>query len=97
MESADLETAVSTAVKARMLNNGQSCIAAKRFIVAESIRDRFQAELLQQFQALKIGDPMEDSTDLGPLATSSIRDELDSQVKNAVNQGAKILDWGNGN
>ena len=94
MESADLETAVSTAVKAKMLNNGQSCIAAKRFIVAESISDRFQTELLQQFQALKIGDPMEESTDLGPLATASIREELDSQVKDAANQGAKILTGG---
>ncbi|MEO0928075.1 MAG: aldehyde dehydrogenase family protein, partial [Cyanobacteria bacterium J06643_13] len=78
-ESADLEAALSTAVKARMLNNGQSCIAAKRFIVAESISDRFQTELVQRFQALTIGEPMNKDTDLGPLATASIRDELDQQ------------------
>jgi len=91
LESADLELAVNTAVKARMLNNGQSCIAAKRFIVAKSISDRFQAQLLKQFQALTIGDPMEKTTDIGPLATDSIRSELDQQVKDAVKQGAKVL------
>ncbi len=94
LESADLEEAVATAVKARMLNNGQSCIAAKRFIVAESISDRFQAQLLKQFQALIIGDPMDKDTDIGPLATSSIRSELDQQVQAAVAQGAKILTGG---
>lgn len=94
MESADIEEAVSTAVKARMLNNGQSCIAAKRFIVAESIADRFQEQLLKQFQALTIGDPMQKDTDLGPLATENIRSELDQQVKTAVKQGAKILTGG---
>ncbi len=94
LESADLEEAVATAVKARMLNNGQSCIAAKRFIVAESISDRFQAQLLRQFQALTIGEPMDKDTDIGPLATPSIRSELDQQVQAAVNQGAKILTGG---
>lgn len=94
MESADIEEAIATAVKARMLNNGQSCIAAKRFIVAESIGDRFQEQLLKQFQALTIGDPMQKDTDLGPLATQTIRSELDQQVKAAVKQGAKILTGG---
>ncbi len=94
MESAEIEEAVSTAVKARMLNNGQSCIAAKRFIVAESIADSFQEQLLKQFQALTIGDPMHKDTDLGPLATQTIRSELDQQVKAAVKQGAKILTGG---
>ena len=91
LSSADLNEAVTTAAKARMLNNGQSCIAAKRFIVAESIRDRFQTELLQQFKTLTIGDPMDKATDIGPLATDSIRAELDEQVQNAVKQGAKVL------
>ena len=91
LESADIEAAVATAVTARMLNNGQSCIAAKRFIVAESISDRFQEQLRQKFQALTIGDPMQKETDLGPLATESICSELDRQVKEAVQQGAKIL------
>ena len=91
LESADLDEAVTTAVKARMLNNGQSCIAAKRFIVAESIADRFQAQLVEQFKALTIGDPMSEDTDIGPLATATIRSELDQQVKAAVKQGGKIL------
>ena len=91
LDSADLEEAVSTAVKARMLNNGQSCIAAKRFIVAESISDRFQEKLLTQFQALTIGDPMDKSTDIGPLATASIRTELDQQVQVAIQEGATVL------
>ncbi len=91
LESADLEEAVATAVKARMLNNGQSCIAAKRFIVAESIAERFKEQLLAQFQALTIGDPMTKSTDIGPLATASILTELDQQVQEAIKQGATVL------
>jgi succinate-semialdehyde dehydrogenase / glutarate-semialdehyde dehydrogenase len=94
MESADLELAVTTAVQSRMLNNGQSCIAAKRFIVADSIGDRFEEQLLNKFQALTIGDPLQPNTDLGPLATPSIRSELDQQVKVAVQEGAKILTGG---
>ncbi len=91
LDSANLEEAVSTGIKARMLNNGQSCIAAKRFIVAESIADRFQEQLLAQFQALTVGDPLEKSTDIGPLATATIRSELDQQVKQAIKDGAKVL------
>ena len=91
LESADLESAVTTAVKARMLNNGQSCIAAKRFIVAQSIADRFENKLLEQFKALTVGNPTDKNTDIGPLATDSIRSELDEQVKRAVEQGAKVL------
>jgi succinate-semialdehyde dehydrogenase / glutarate-semialdehyde dehydrogenase len=94
MPSADLELAVSTAVQSRMLNNGQSCIAAKRFIVADSIGDRFQEQLLEKFQALTIGDPWHQETDIGPLATASIRSELDQQVQRAVQEGAKILTGG---
>lgn len=91
MPSADLELAVTTAVQSRMLNNGQSCIAAKRFIVADSIGDRFQEQLLQKFQTLTIGDPRHQDTDIGPLATATIRSELDQQVQRAVQEGAKIL------
>ncbi|MFM6312338.1 MAG: NAD-dependent succinate-semialdehyde dehydrogenase, partial [Dolichospermum sp.] len=94
LESADLETAVSTAVTARMLNNGQSCIAAKRFIIAEAVADKFQKLLLEKFQSLKIGNPMDLDTDLGPLATSNILQELDQQVKKAVKSGGKILTGG---
>ena len=91
LESADLEEAVSTAVKARMLNNGQSCIAAKRFIVQDGIADRFESQLIAKFKELTIGDPMEKDTDIGPLATATIRSELDQQVKDAIAQGAKVL------
>ena len=91
LESADLEKAVKTGVQARMLNNGQSCIAAKRFIVAESISDRFTEMLVAKFSELRVGDPMEKDTDIGPLATEPILKELEAQVENAVQQGAKLL------
>ncbi|AFZ13965.1 Succinate-semialdehyde dehydrogenase (NAD(P)(+)) [Crinalium epipsammum PCC 9333] len=94
LESADLETAVSTAVAARMLNNGQSCIAAKRFIVVDAIADEFQQRLVEKFQALKIGDPSNPETDLGPLATPRILDDLDNLVQECVSQGAKVLTGG---
>ena len=94
LESADLETAVNTAVTARMLNNGQSCIAAKRFIIADAIADKFEKLLLEKFQSLKIGNPLEADTDLGPLATPNILQELDQQVKNAVKSGGKVLTGG---
>lgn len=95
LESADIEKAVSTGVKARMLNNGQSCIAAKRFIVAEAIADEFEQQLVSAFAALKVGDPTAKDTDLGPLATKSILQELDEQVQQAIAQGAKVLIGGN--
>ncbi len=89
--SADLETAVATAVTARMLNNGQSCIAAKRFIVVEEIAAQFQQQLVKKFAALKVGDPMQPDTDLGPLATPNILKDLDYQVNQSVKDGAKLL------
>ncbi|MBW4447115.1 MAG: NAD-dependent succinate-semialdehyde dehydrogenase [Spirirestis rafaelensis WJT71-NPBG6] len=91
LESADLETAVATATTARMLNTGQSCIAAKRFIVVEAIADKFEKLLLEKFQALKVGDPMLPDTDLGPLATPGILQDLDQQVQASLKSGAKIL------
>jgi succinate-semialdehyde dehydrogenase / glutarate-semialdehyde dehydrogenase len=91
LASADLEAALATAVTARMLNNGQSCIAAKRFIVAEAIADDFEAGLIERFKALHIGDPMDDTTDLGPLATPAILQDLDRQVQTCVRQGARLL------
>lgn len=94
LESADLEAAVTTATTARMLNNGQSCIAAKRFIVVETIADKFEKLLLEKFQALKVGDPMESETDLGPLATPDIIKDLDQQVQTGVKNGAKVLTGG---
>ncbi len=89
--SADLEAAVTCAVTARMLNNGQSCIAAKRFIVVEEIADRFEQQLVAKFATLKVGDPMQPDTDLGPLATPNILKDLDYQVNQSVKDGAKLL------
>ncbi|MGB3692735.1 MAG: NAD-dependent succinate-semialdehyde dehydrogenase [Spirulinaceae cyanobacterium] len=91
LESADLEAAVETAVTARMLNNGQSCIAAKRFILHEAIAAEFEEKLLAKFKDLQVGDPIQENTDIGPLATPSILTELDQQVQACANQGAKIL------
>lgn len=91
MESADLQQAVATAVTARLINNGQSCIAAKRFIVQDSIADLFTEQLVHRYAALKLGDPMSPETDIGPLATAAILHELHDQVKAAVAAGAKLL------
>src|ERR1017187_7283200 len=91
MPSADLDEAISTAVKARTINNGQSCIAAKRFIVADGIYEAFERRFVETMQALKVGDPMAPTTDVGPLATSAIREELHLQVARAVASGARLL------
>lgn len=91
MASADLELAVSAAVTARVTNNGQTCIAAKRFIIEEAIADKFLTLFVDQFKALKVGDPMLPDTDVGPLATPQILNELDAQVKATVAAGAKLL------
>jgi len=94
MPSADLDAAVSTAVTARMINNGQSCIAAKRFIVHGDIYDAFVRQFVAKVSSIRVGDPMDETTQLGPLATSGIRDELDTQVRESVSAGAKILTGG---
>jgi succinate-semialdehyde dehydrogenase / glutarate-semialdehyde dehydrogenase len=94
MPSADLETAVKTAVTARTINNGQSCIAAKRFIVHEEVYDRFEKAFVERMAALRIGDPMDAATDIGPLATPSELAKLTEQVEAAVKAGAKVLTGG---
>src|SRR4028118_791078 len=94
LASADLEAAVSTAVTARMLNNGQSCIAAKRFIVEDAIADEFERRFLEKFQTLKIGDPMDENTDVGPLATPGILKDLDQLVQACIEKGSKVLTGG---
>ncbi len=91
LNSADLDLAVSTAVTARVMNNGQTCIAAKRFIIENAIADQFIAKFVEKFKALKIGDPMQSETDVGPLATPQILNELEAQVKATVDAGAKVL------
>jgi succinate-semialdehyde dehydrogenase / glutarate-semialdehyde dehydrogenase len=90
MPSADLEAAARTAVTARAINNGQSCIAAKRFIVAEAVADAFIREFVVRMKSLVIGDPMDDRTAIGPLATKQIRDDLHNQVERSVAAAARV-------
>jgi succinate-semialdehyde dehydrogenase/glutarate-semialdehyde dehydrogenase len=94
MPSADLDGAAKTAAKARCINNGQSCIAAKRFIVHEAVADEFARLFIRAMEALKVGDPMDADTDVGPLATESIRNEVAGQVRDAVDAGARVLTGG---
>jgi len=94
MPSANLEEAVTTAVKARISNNGQSCIAAKRFIIAEPIAEEFQRRFVSAMAALKVGDPFDEKTELGPLATKDGVDSLDESVQTSVKSGAELLTGG---
>jgi succinate-semialdehyde dehydrogenase/glutarate-semialdehyde dehydrogenase len=94
LPSADLLRAVATAVKARIVNNGQSCIAAKRFIVADSIYDDFVRDFSAAMAALRIGDPAQADTELGPLALASIRDGVADQVNRSVAAGARLVAGG---
>jgi succinate-semialdehyde dehydrogenase/glutarate-semialdehyde dehydrogenase len=94
MPSCNLEQAVATAVKARTINNGQSCIAAKRFIVAAEIYEEFTRQFVAGMEALRIGDPLDESTDIGPLATEQIRNDLEEQVQRSVAAGARLLSGG---
>ena len=94
MPSANLDQAVTTAVKARTINNGQSCIAAKRFIVASGIYETFERNFVAQMRGLRVGDPKQESTDIGPLATPQILNDLDEQVRKAVASGARVLTGG---
>jgi succinate-semialdehyde dehydrogenase/glutarate-semialdehyde dehydrogenase len=94
MPSADLEAAVTTAVKARTINNGQSCIAAKRFIVHTQIYEEFEKRFVEIMKALRVGDPLDEATDIGPLATEQILKDLEEQVRVSVAAGAKLLTGG---
>jgi succinate-semialdehyde dehydrogenase/glutarate-semialdehyde dehydrogenase len=94
MPSANLDEAVATAVKARIINNGQSCIAAKRFIVADAIANEFERKFVSKMEALKVGDPFDESTELGPLATLDGVTSLDADVQKTVAAGARILTGG---
>jgi succinate-semialdehyde dehydrogenase / glutarate-semialdehyde dehydrogenase len=94
MPSANLEEAVATAVKARIINNGQSCIAAKRFIVADAIANEFERKFVSKMEALKVGDPFDESTELGPLATADGVTSLDADVQKTVAAGARVLTGG---
>jgi succinate-semialdehyde dehydrogenase/glutarate-semialdehyde dehydrogenase len=94
MPSADLEAAVATAVDARIQNNGQSCIAAKRFIVAEKIASEFEKKFVKRMQELRVGDPFKESTQLGPLASADAVTTLDADVKKSIAAGARLLTGG---
>jgi succinate-semialdehyde dehydrogenase / glutarate-semialdehyde dehydrogenase len=94
MPSADLDLAIETGVHARCANSGQSCIAAKRFIIADAIYDEFESRFVAGMEAMRVGDPMKDSTDIGPLATARAVDKLEAQVQAAKAAGARILTGG---
>ncbi|NLG96128.1 MAG: NAD-dependent succinate-semialdehyde dehydrogenase [Chloroflexi bacterium] len=94
MPSANFDEAVRTAVQARVINNGQSCIAAKRFIVHEQIADAFEQRMVEGMRALRVGNPMDPSTQVGPLATRDILETLDEQVRKSVEMGARVLTGG---
>ncbi|GMM97667.1 NADP-dependent succinic semialdehyde dehydrogenase [Microbacterium luteum] len=94
LASADIERAATVAVTARNQNNGQSCIAAKRFIVHADVYDEFTRRFAEKVAALKVGDPFDESIDVGPVATASGRDELAEQVQDAVGKGAQVLAGG---
>ena len=90
LRDADVEAAARSAATARTINNGQSCIAAKRFIVEEPVAERFETALVAAMAALKVGDPMDRTTDVGPLARADLREELQRQVDHTVAAGAHL-------
>jgi succinate-semialdehyde dehydrogenase / glutarate-semialdehyde dehydrogenase len=94
MPSADLDAAVATAVEARVINNGQSCIAAKRFIVADPVAAEFEKKFIARMEGLRVGDPLDAQTELGPLATADAVKSLDADVQKTVQAGAKLLTGG---
>src|SRR5437667_3167652 len=95
MPSADFKAALTTAIKARTINSGQSCIAAKRFLVADKIYDEFLRQFVEGMRALKIGDPLDETTEIGPLATEQILNGVHEQVQKSIAAGAKLLTGGN--
>ncbi|MFL6590108.1 MAG: NAD-dependent succinate-semialdehyde dehydrogenase [Chthoniobacterales bacterium] len=94
MPSADVAAAITTGVAARIQNAGQSCIAAKRFILSEPVYDKFVPEFVRRMRALKVGDPLEPETEIGPLATEAILEGVDEQVQKSIAAGAKLLTGG---
>jgi succinate-semialdehyde dehydrogenase/glutarate-semialdehyde dehydrogenase/succinate-semialdehyde dehydrogenase len=94
LEDADLEKAVQHAVASRYLNNGEGCICAKRFLVAEPLLDAFCKAFVEQSEALPMGDPMKEGVKLGPLARSDSRHNLHRQVQDAIKAGARVLTGG---
>jgi succinate-semialdehyde dehydrogenase/glutarate-semialdehyde dehydrogenase len=91
LEDADLEKTVDTCVASRLLNSGQSCIAAKRFVVVESVRQKFEDMLVAQMGQKRMGNPLEEETEIGPQARAELRDDLHRQVKQSMEMGARCL------
>ena len=91
LDDADLALAVKTCLQGRIINNGQTCVAAKRFVVVDSLYNDFKEALSQQFKAIKMGDPMDKDTELGPMAREDLRDKIHQQVQDSVNAGAKVI------
>jgi succinate-semialdehyde dehydrogenase/glutarate-semialdehyde dehydrogenase len=91
LEDADLELAAEACVTSRLINSGQSCIAAKRFIVVEPVRKRFEELFVEKMRSKKMGDPLEPGTELGPLARHDLRDSVHKQVEETVRAGARVL------
>jgi succinate-semialdehyde dehydrogenase/glutarate-semialdehyde dehydrogenase len=91
LEDADLELAAETCAASRLINSGQSCIAAKRFIVVEAVRARFEELFVLRMKARRLGDPMDEATEIGPLARHDLRDSLHDQVTRSVARGARVL------
>jgi succinate-semialdehyde dehydrogenase/glutarate-semialdehyde dehydrogenase len=96
LEDADLELAVDSCVKSRLINAGQSCIAAKRFIVVKPLREAFEQRYAERFRAIRYGDPRDEATDIGPMARTDLRDQVHEQVMKSVQQGARLLVGGVG-
>lgn len=94
MPSADLDEAVKTAVRARTLNSGQSCIAAKRFIIHEAVYDEFERRFAAGMESLRVGDPTDEATEIGPLATEQVLENLDAQVRSLIDAGARVVTGG---
>ncbi|QBJ62137.1 NAD-dependent succinate-semialdehyde dehydrogenase [Pseudoalteromonas sp. DL-6] len=91
LDDADLALAVKACLQGRIINNGQTCVAAKRFVVVDSLYNDFKEALSQQFKAIKMGDPMDEDTELGPMAREDLRDKIHQQVQDSVNAGAKTI------
>jgi succinate-semialdehyde dehydrogenase/glutarate-semialdehyde dehydrogenase len=90
LEDADVEAAAETCAAARLINGGQSCIAAKRFVVVEPVRRRFEELLVERIRSRRLGDPLEEGVDVGPLARRDLRDDLHRQVEASVARGARV-------
>ncbi len=94
LEDADLDVAVETCAQARLINNGETCVAAKRFIVVDSLYDDFRQRIVEKFENVKTGDPMDDGSSIGPLARKDLQEKLHEQVEESVKKGATIATGG---